>query len=100
MKEIEKKELIQPALIVNGVKKRARKVRNHRFEFKRRPSEAINIDALKAGCEKAMLKHMRSIESAYLSLQPVSLTVYDNGLESSSYMLFSDEQIQLEVPKL
>ncbi len=100
MKEIEKKEVIRPVLQVWGVKKRARKSKFHSFDFKSRAPEAVDIEKLKSLCAQAMQKYMRKVEKAELSLQPQTLTVYDNGMESSTFLMFSDEKIELEVPTL
>lgn len=100
MKEASKKEMVRPSLQVWGIKKRCRKVNFHSFNLKSREPDAVNLEELKAICERGMKKHMRTVKSAHLSLQPQTVTTYDDGSEVSSYMMFSDEKIELEVPQL
>lgn len=97
MKEVSKKEMVRPSLQVWGVKKRCRKVDFHSFNLKSREPDAVNLEELKAICEQAIKKYMRTVKKAHLSLQPQTVTTYDDGSEVNSYMLFSDEKIELEV---
>lgn len=91
------KQVVEPSLVVRGIKKRCRKIDHHIFYFKKREPQQVDVEKLKELCGKALEKYMRSVESAHLSLQPQTMTKHSNGFESFSYELFSNEKIELEV---
>ncbi|MCB0379412.1 MAG: hypothetical protein KDD33_13040 [Bdellovibrionales bacterium] len=97
MSILEEKQVIEPSLVVKGIKKRGRKSRRHIFYFKKIDPQQVNVEKLKELCQKALKKYMRSVESAHLSLQPQTMTKHSNGYESFSFMMFTNEIIELEV---
>ncbi|MGB0453469.1 MAG: ATP-binding protein [Bacteriovoracaceae bacterium] len=74
-----------------------KKIASHRIKLKRMNDTDLCMDGLKVISYKAIAKYIRSVESAYISLQPMTVTQYDNGMESSSYQMMTDEKIPLEV---
>lgn len=97
MSILTEKQIVEPSLVVRGIKKRCCKVDHHIFYFKKREPQQVDIEKLKELCQKALEKYMRSVEMAHLFLQPQTMTKHSSGLESFTFEMFSNEKIELEV---